>query len=234
MFCAERVVSVGTGASLFTIAMDIYISGSLGHRRTAIATIPIIFAVIGAWFNFGAHQAIFRTDPHNSCTFPDGSLMGKPRFSFVLVDVPDVMIDSMTSLTEMYFSRAWLAPSVVLLGFIRLVAGRWNPALGGIVVASAGLPLFMVVILIPMGLIWLVLWVMFWGPLYIIAFFPQLGFFPLTRISVSEKHQLAALLGIGFIAAFRSDRRISKTFHGRADSDASTSEKHKHQALLDL
>ncbi|KAF7367160.1 hypothetical protein MSAN_00975800 [Mycena sanguinolenta] len=237
MFCAERVVSVGTGASLFTIAMGIYIGGPVGHRRAAIAIIPIVFAVIGAWFSFGAHQTIFRTDLHNSCTFPDGSLMRKPKFSFVLVDVPDITIDAMTSLTDMYFSRDYwlvLAPCVVLLGFIRLVAGRWNPALGGLVLGSAALPLLMAVCLVGVGLILLVLWVMLWGPLYIVAFFPQLGSFPLTGISVSERNQLAALLGIGVIAAFRSGRRISKAFHGRADSAASTSETHKHQGLLDL
>ncbi|KAJ6469906.1 hypothetical protein C8R45DRAFT_1218359, partial [Mycena sanguinolenta] len=110
LFCAKRVVSVGTGASLFTIALASYVGGSSGSRRIAIAIIPIVFAVIAAWFSFRAHQAIFRTDSHIPCRLPDGSLL-KPEVSFVLVDVPDILVDLIISGPEKnyYFSRTyWL------------------------------------------------------------------------------------------------------------------------------
>ncbi|KAJ7266272.1 hypothetical protein C8J57DRAFT_1229672 [Mycena rebaudengoi] len=228
LFCAERVVSVGTGASLFTISFASYVGGSSGRHRIAIAIIPVLFAVTAAWFSFRAHQAIFRTDSPNPCAFPDGSLL-KPEISFVLTDVPDILMHVITSVPAIYFSRNYwlfLAASAVLLGSITLIAGKhsWYTGAAGPILGATVLPLLNA-IMVCSG-------VMSWGPLYIVAFFPQLGSFPLTGLSIMDMDQLAALLGIGFIAAFRSGRWIFKTVHERADSTTSSHDTPEHQPLL--
>jgi hypothetical protein len=62
------------------------------------------------------------------------------------------------------------------------------------------------------GMKWLALWVALWIPIYIFAFFPQMGYFPLTGISVLEMDQLAGLLGVAVIATLRSVQRIYAAF----------------------
>ncbi|KAJ7120846.1 hypothetical protein C8R44DRAFT_786882 [Mycena epipterygia] len=66
-----------------------------------------------------------------------------------------------------------------------------------------------------LGANWVIL-----APLYIHTFFSQMGYFPLSGISVFEMDQIAALqvLGIAVVAASRSLRPIFKTVHVPANS----------------
>jgi hypothetical protein len=49
--------------------------------------------------------------------------------------------------------------------------------------------------------------------MYILAWFPGMGFFPLTRMSVLEMNQIAPLLGIAVVAMIREFRPVWKARH---------------------
>ncbi|KAJ7236460.1 hypothetical protein C8J57DRAFT_1247703 [Mycena rebaudengoi] len=70
--------------------------------------------------------------------------------------------------------------------------------------------LVMVAIPIGCGMQWLCFWATLWGPIYILAFLPQMGYSPLTGISLLEMDQIAALLGVVLIAGDRVFRHISE------------------------
>ncbi|KAJ6461788.1 hypothetical protein C8R45DRAFT_1179052, partial [Mycena sanguinolenta] len=220
LFCAERVVWVGTGSSLFTIATAGFARGSFARRRAATALIPVGFAAIALCLTSAAHSAILGTDPDSPCTLYDGSRLGLDDISSLLVDLPLAMTSVIKIVPELYMSGwYWL-----ITGPITIVLAIAIPGGKPLLVGTLLLPLMLLISVIVMVLIWLVFWVIFWPLLYILAFFPQMGSFPLTGMSVMDMYQLAALLGIGFIAAFRMGRRIFKAVRGRAHSGASPRE----------
>ncbi|KAJ6474894.1 hypothetical protein C8R45DRAFT_1160110 [Mycena sanguinolenta] len=108
LLCAERAVSVGAGSSLFTIATGgLYVGGLSGRRRVGIAIITAVFIVVASWYSFRARQAIFRTGPDMPCRLPDGSRL-KPEMSFVLVDVPTLLVVATTHIVPaIYMSRSY-------------------------------------------------------------------------------------------------------------------------------
>ncbi|KAF7375818.1 hypothetical protein MSAN_00471700 [Mycena sanguinolenta] len=211
--CAERAVSVGTGSSLFTIATASYIGrfGFSARRRVGIAIIPLVFVIVALGYSFRARQAIFRTAPDMPCRLPDGSGL-KPEMFFVLVDVPTLMVVATTDIVPaIYMSRSyWLFAAIMAtLAALHPLMDRKPP--WSILIESgltfALLPLGILVFAIWILFIWLAAWALLWGVQYIIAFFPEMGYFPITGMSVMDMDQLAALLGIGFIAAFRTGLR---------------------------
>ncbi|KAJ7891137.1 hypothetical protein B0H13DRAFT_2340633 [Mycena leptocephala] len=54
----------------------------------------------------------------------------------------------------------------------------------------------------------LILRLALWWPMYILAFFPQLPYFPITGISIREMDQITALLGVAVVAALRIVRHV--------------------------
>ncbi|KAJ7900430.1 hypothetical protein B0H13DRAFT_2029121, partial [Mycena leptocephala] len=106
------------------------------------------------------------------------------------------------------FARLWLQSTGIWLGVLCIAP----PLLG------------MVLLLSVATLRWLCSWVFLWGPIYILAFCPQMGLFPVSGISVWEMDQIAALAGVAFIAAFRSFRRILEAAHPSSDSPSSSHE----------
>ncbi|KAJ7493880.1 hypothetical protein FB451DRAFT_1164745 [Mycena latifolia] len=59
-------------------------------------------------------------------------------------------------------------------------------------------------------------WLVLWGPIYILARFPQMGYFPITGMSILEMDQIAAPLPI-VVAAIRSLHPLFK-YHGEVDA----------------
>ncbi|KAJ6478277.1 hypothetical protein C8R45DRAFT_1006936 [Mycena sanguinolenta] len=232
--CAARVVWVGTGSSLFTIATAVFVGGSSGRRRAVTALIPFVFAVIAFWFTSAAHSAIVGTDPStfklmmpdSMCTLSDGSRLRGEDISSILVDLPLFIIWISIKVVPVFYMSGWYWLITVPITTVFAVA---IPGGKPLVAGPVLIPLMVVIYAVVMVLLWLFLWGIVWPLLYVLAFFPQLGFFPLTGTSVMDMDQLAALLGIGFIAAFRTWRRIFKAVRDRANSVAST---HEHLPLL--
>ncbi|KAJ7264783.1 hypothetical protein C8J57DRAFT_1308170 [Mycena rebaudengoi] len=63
---------------------------------------------------------------------------------------------------------------------------------------------------------WLIYWLGFWWPVYILAFFPQMGYFPLTGISLLEMDQIATVVAISIVALIRSIRPFWKPISDRS------------------
>jgi hypothetical protein len=87
-------------------------------------------------------------------------------------------------------------------------------------VAEAVFALLTWILFTPMALeaMWLILWVVCWWPMYLLAFLPQIGYYPPSGISVLEMDQIAALLGVAFVAAIRVLQPISKCARSSAAS----------------
>ncbi|KAJ6484827.1 hypothetical protein C8R45DRAFT_1098971 [Mycena sanguinolenta] len=191
LLCAERVVSLGTGSSLFTIATAGYVGRSSGGRRAAIALIPVVFALIA------------------SGTLKPGDI------SFALGDFPSVVLFVINVIPHLYGSRYyWLLAGSIFTLLAIAIPGR-TPLLAG--------PFLFPFLMIPAAafliLEFLGIWVLLWALLYILAFSPQMGSFPLIGMSVMDMDQLAVLLGVSFFAAFRSGRRIFKSARDRTTHD---------------
>ncbi|KAJ6473833.1 hypothetical protein C8R45DRAFT_1077734 [Mycena sanguinolenta] len=236
LLCAERVVSIGTGSSLFTILTALgFVRGPAGRRRAAIAIIPLTFALVASWFTLRAHQAIFLTAPVIWCRIHYARTLkkGDATLLFRAVDFPASLADVITLVPDIYTSRTYwvlagaVSAVVIVIALLEMIdaADLCVIALAIVLPAAALLPLIAVAFLsIVWILTWLGLWVVCWVPIYILAFFPKMGDFPLTNMSVTDMDQLATLLGVGFIAAFRSGRRIFKALQNRVDPSSSTHE----------
>ncbi|KAF7368038.1 hypothetical protein MSAN_00869700 [Mycena sanguinolenta] len=240
LLCAERVVSVGTGSSLFTIITASIFHGSAGRRRAAIALVPLIFALVASWFTLRAHQEIFQTFPVLWCRLHDGSTLRKREdIPFTLVDFPASLVDLIGVVPQFYVSPGYWVFAGALSGMVSFVAllaslaRRDNrmavlhsTAWGLVPLAGASaLPLLGLGYLIGFATFkWLVYWVILWAPIYVLAFFPQMGYFPLTGMSVMDMDQITALLSVAFIAAFRTGRRIFEAVPHSGKGPGSTQE----------
>jgi hypothetical protein len=80
--------------------------------------------------------------------------------------------------------------------------------------------LFTVLILLSM---WPLSWIIVWWPVYILAFFPQIGYFPPTNMSVFDMDQFAALLSIVVVATIRIWGPIFKAVHSRLFASTASS-----------
>ncbi|KAJ7347800.1 hypothetical protein DFH08DRAFT_153441 [Mycena albidolilacea] len=255
LVCAERVVSIGTGSSLFSATVAL-LSGFFSDLRKArtllcITTIPLIFSLVASGFTSHVHQVILQTAPVFWCslhpTTPSSHVATEPHissFNFTLVDflavgtsVISIGFLSIGLLSSGYWIVVgYCTASVIPVTFIgtwvcrRNVrrALRWTAFAGAISVAI-GVSMPLLVVPFVNGLIigiWFFCWIFLWWAVYILAFFPQLGYFPLTGMSVFEMDQMAALLGVVLVAAIRILRRIykAKVKHSRSDSSPSSLE----------
>ncbi|KAJ7160624.1 hypothetical protein C8R43DRAFT_1233815 [Mycena crocata] len=223
LICAERVVSVGTGSSIFTLTTAAVMGGVSNRRRVGVAVILLIFAIAASFSSLRAHEAISRTAPVLWCRLHDGSKVGKHDFPFSNTDFLAWFLDAVSGIFEIYMSRTFWKLTGMLCTVISVALFAWgigqhNNSTDALLKARFGLILGGALLLSPLlffGYLiaipitkWLSFWVGLWWLVYILAFFPQMGYFPLTGISLMEMDQIAALLTATFIAAFRVWRHI--------------------------
>ncbi|KAJ6542348.1 hypothetical protein DFH09DRAFT_1174074 [Mycena vulgaris] len=238
LVCAERVVSVGTGSSLFAMITAL-LGRSSGRRTAGIAAITLIFALASSGFALRAHQAIEHTAPVFWCGLHGGSRSinrssKEGYIPFTLVDFPAALVEGVS-----YLPRLYLDPEYWLMGGVMIGAATAVVFVGSLIqrrnltraLSAAALTAFIpgalfstlpILAILPLtamsALRWLFYWVALWWPIYILAFFPWMGYFPLTEISILEMDQSAALLGIAAAAAIRTLRSIFKATHLSIDS----------------
>jgi hypothetical protein len=70
---------------------------------------------------------------------------------------------------------------------------------------------------------WPFIWIIVWWPVYILAFFPQIGYFPPTNMSVFDMDQFAALLSIVVVATIRIWGPIFKAVRSRLSASTASS-----------
>ncbi|KAJ7249123.1 hypothetical protein B0H12DRAFT_1072493 [Mycena haematopus] len=223
-------------ASLFTLAAALINGRPYRLRTIGVAAIPPIFALVSSRFCLHAHQAISRMAPVPWCMHVDG-LNHEPFVVPVGADFPAVMGETIPTFFEIYRIRSYwflgagmggvaiLAVVVVCLFAKPNLEGAVLAALGAVgaafcvTLAFLSVPVFSIsFILLAIGSIWAILWVTLWLFVYILAFFPQIKFFPPTTTSILDMDQIAALLAVSAVAAIRMLRVIFKVVHPSAHS----------------
>ncbi|KAJ7836286.1 hypothetical protein B0H14DRAFT_3460851 [Mycena olivaceomarginata] len=110
LICAERVVGLGTGSSMFSIAASALHGGSWG-RTVGVAIIPLIFAVVASSFAANAHEAIKLTDLVLWCRMHNSIDIGKKDITpFLAVDFPAMM-----GLAVSFLFQLWVSPQLWLV-----------------------------------------------------------------------------------------------------------------------
>ncbi|KAK7001427.1 hypothetical protein R3P38DRAFT_3327156 [Favolaschia claudopus] len=222
LICAERVVSLGTGSFIFTLAMAR--RHGAHWRMVLVAAIPLLFTLIASGFCFRAHQVISRTAPVIWSSYP--RLL--PPIS------PSLSLPILAIITIARIVWPWYAAGICILLVVRHVNGGCDYVFS-MYVLGAGLWLFIfylppivfsIVCLCYLTLIWAVSWVLLWCLIFILAFFPQTQFFPPTNISFLEIDQLVAPLAIAAVAVIRTSRAVYRSLFSpaaHADTDESSS-----------
>ncbi|KAJ7500958.1 hypothetical protein B0H11DRAFT_2189297 [Mycena galericulata] len=230
LLCAERVVEVGMGFCLFTITTPLLVPHLLEHRfsafRTAwVATIPLVFGIVASFFTFYVHKAIFETAPV--------IWWSMHAYSFTHVDYPAWTITNIVSIfAPLYVSpRYWMMAgigtgSVSALVWVLYYLGQLHNLRNILVqtlliaaILAASLPSLEVLLcMFIVGAQFIFFWIICWLPIYILAFCPFMGYFPLTGItrSVLDMDQFSALLAVVLVAAIRTWQPIYKTLYPSA------------------
>ncbi|KAJ7895770.1 hypothetical protein B0H13DRAFT_2338739 [Mycena leptocephala] len=166
LLCAERVVSLGTGFSLWTIVIALCFGRLSGLRTASIALIPLIFALVASAFTLRAHQIISRTAPVPWCDMhTQADILADYKVDLYLVDFPSWAIAWNLSIAYLLLEFwKWTATisGVLLLVFflVTLVRDRsLNSALEKVAVIVVSV-LLGILLLYPVC--FEVAWVVFW------------------------------------------------------------------------
>ncbi|KAF7333439.1 hypothetical protein MVEN_02359900 [Mycena venus] len=227
LLCAERVVSLGTGFSLWTITIALGFGRLSGLRRVFIAIISLILALIASFFTLHAHRVISRTAPVPWCNLhTQAGILSEDEVDLNLVDFPSWVLVSFIevySSLELWKSWRWMA---IITGVLLLVVFLYTLVVDRSLESSLQ-RVAAVVVCLPLGILlhpamleagWLLMWVVCWWPMYFLSFFPQIGYYPPSGISVLEMDQIAALLAVAAVAAIRVLRPIFKCARSSAAS----------------
>ncbi|KAJ7493927.1 hypothetical protein FB451DRAFT_1215731 [Mycena latifolia] len=228
--CAEFVVWLGGGSSLVTMLTALFLGRSepSGFRIAGIAGIPLMFAFVASGFTLHAHQAIAQTAPVFWCVAHNATQPPGTREYVIFGHFPASIATQWKVLSQRYCMWAG-----TIMGAVLAVVFVWEmleqrtlrraprkTILTGILSVLPFIPWFELAFIDTM---WFLCWVAFWWPVYILAFFPQMGYFPITGMSLLEMDQTAALLAVAVVAAIRILRSIFKAIRPLADSDSSLS-----------
>jgi hypothetical protein len=233
LVCAERVVWVGTGSSLFTLVLAYNSRSSHSSVRAAgIALTTLVCCSVATGFSRRAHEAIARTARVFWCLSHKYNKPGDTKSTpFTFVHFP---ADLEAWWTFSYIPLQYWIPMVAATGIIIACAfmysvllrqrslthaawfALWNPLLL-LAVLTAGPCIACLGISIVLLGIWGLLWMWIWLSVYILAFFPHKGYFPITGMSVLDMDQIAALLPIAITAIIRIVRALHKVAYSRPE-----------------
>ncbi|KAJ7716411.1 hypothetical protein B0H14DRAFT_3012901 [Mycena olivaceomarginata] len=238
--CAECVVFVGTGSSLFTLFLNIPWGPATEPHRShsflprvanGLAMAVLVLAVVATGFCFHAHRVVCNTHtvPGIWC---GADLRGAPLYTFDFL--ASTVVLPFFLLVSFCLARTWwyttAVACAVVIPSVFLISLLWKRNLRGALKPSA---FSAMMVLSPSALyifgicgtavafvgVWIVFWgILGWLPIYTLSFFPQLAFFPPTAISAAEMDQIAALSGTVLVAATRTLRHIYAAVHPSLDS----------------
>ncbi|KAJ7812240.1 hypothetical protein B0H14DRAFT_2605875 [Mycena olivaceomarginata] len=191
VICMERVVLVGTGSSLLSLAVGLIFrpSGLAGLRSAGVATVPLVFAAVASGFTLSAHQVIAQTAPVFWCR---DHFNNTGKIGLTPIHVPAILgtFWSWAIVSHAFWTGMGMAIAVIAVVFLRSVMEqRMFETKSATMTGLFTLAVVPLIICFPwlmftvMGtMMWLIHWVFFWWPLYILAFFPHLGYFPVSGI----------------------------------------------------
>jgi hypothetical protein len=239
LVCAEFVVWLGSGFSLISLLTSLYFAGPSGPRNAGIAMIPLTFTLVASGFTIRAHRAIARTAPVTWCLSHHAIIPADKTDGVDPNHFPANIITIWTfwaSILRAYWFRAGVVTgTVTVVWLLGALLGRstprravWLAAKTGFycaAVSSAILSIPSLYFTAMFAGLWFISWQLLWWPAYVVAFFPQLGYFPPTGISVLEMDQIVALLAVAVVAAIRIGRAIFTEERAEAaDKDLSSQE----------
>ncbi|KAJ6488699.1 hypothetical protein DFH09DRAFT_262544 [Mycena vulgaris] len=235
LVCAEFVVWLGSGFSFITVFTAVVVGvspgGSSGLRMAGIAMIPLTFAFVASGFTRRAHRAIAQTAPVFWC-LSHGVIL-PPEVENVL-DAIHFPANFTTFWTIFMYQEYWFWAGVITAAttavwFLASLCGRqtlrhaaWSATKAGFytaAISSGILSIPSLLYTIVFALLWFGTWLAVWWPVYVLAFCPQLEYFPPTKISVLEMDQMAALLAVAAVAVIRLSRLAFNVVHSDAEGD---------------
>jgi hypothetical protein len=146
LLCAERVVAIGTGSSIFTVLIS-FNGKSFPLRRAGTATIPFLFAFIASFFVLRAHEAIAHKTPVLWCRSHNGIKLRRREIPFNGIDFPATLVFDAIALGQVYVvPNYWICAGVAsavvaVIAFIVSLVKRRN-LLYALPFAASGLLLF--------------------------------------------------------------------------------------------
>ncbi|KAJ7193039.1 hypothetical protein GGX14DRAFT_577556 [Mycena pura] len=192
LICAERVVVIGTGSSLFSVVTSLF-GQYPGVHRAGTAAFSFVLALVTSFFALRAHEAISHAMPIIWCPLHDGAEPRNVEIHFASIDFPAVVLTTQVPIRQFYSSRDYwisiggLSAVVAVLAPVASLLRRHNLfhvlrsvgyafAFFGFMAAA---PLLALVALpIFGGAKWLCTWVTFWVPDLYPRVFPEDGIFP--------------------------------------------------------
>ncbi|KAJ6600274.1 hypothetical protein DFH09DRAFT_1271187 [Mycena vulgaris] len=239
LVCAERVVSIGAGSSVFILTVIFFMGHAYSTCRTAvIAFIPLLPALVASGFTFYVHRVISKTAPVPWCRLHGGIDTWEHLFiPFTLADIPAAVlsIPGLLAHREVLNSTMIMMVVVPMIAFVLIFTIAERYPLGGVLILVLGAGVLSVVLVavtfvfgtvyvtLLFGAIPFVCWFILWPLVYILAFFPQIGYSPPTGISVLEMDQITAFLSVAFVAAIRLSRPFIKAVGSAYHSKSSCS-----------
>jgi hypothetical protein len=236
LVCAERVVTIGAGSSLMSVIVAFFVGSASGIRTAAIAIIPLILASVTSGFTMRAHHAIGQTVPVFWCDGHRNDTEPGVLESIAIIHFP-ANLGPLWSWRYLSYGYRWglgIIGAVTAVAFVHSCATRRG--LKGTLWSTARAGLFTTAIFWTLHIIWplfftgifavalLGLSIVFWWPVYILAFFPQMQFFPVSGTPIFEMDQIAALLAVVVVTVIRIVRAIFRCVHSvraAAESDSS-------------
>ncbi|KAJ6498705.1 hypothetical protein DFH09DRAFT_1203820 [Mycena vulgaris] len=159
--------------------------------------IPMVLALAAAPFTWRAHEAIVTTAPVPWCLLHDGK-QGVVRLkALACTDVDLVLFLPVQEISPLEYLKLYLEQD------------HWIFA--GMLTAIATCVAFLVACIV------------YWPAVYISAFLPRGGYFPLTGISVLEMDQIAALLAVVAVVVIRGYKfilRLQRAHNAPGDSES--------------
>ncbi|KAJ6556766.1 hypothetical protein DFH09DRAFT_1164446 [Mycena vulgaris] len=235
LVCAEFVVWLGSGSSFITVftAVVVHFSpgGSSGLRMAGIAMIPLTFAFVASGFTRQAHRAIAQAAPVFWC-ISHGAIIPPEHENGV--DPTHFPANIINFWTVFMYHEYWvwagvITAAITAVWFLGSLWGRralrraaWLATKAGFYTAAVSSGILSIPSLyftIMFAFPWFVTWLVVWWPVYVLAFWPQLGYFPPTKISILEMDQMAGLLAVAAVAVIRLWRLAFNLMHSDAEGD---------------
>ncbi|KAJ7120884.1 hypothetical protein C8R44DRAFT_786937 [Mycena epipterygia] len=234
LVCAEFVVWLGSGSSFITVFTAVVVrfspGGSSGLRMAGIAMIPLIFAFVASGFTCQAHRAIAQTAPvfwclsHGAIIPPEHESVDPTHFPANIIIFWTIFMNHKywfwagvitAATTAVWFlGSLWGRRTLRRAAWLATKAGFYTAAVSSGILSIPSLYLTTV-----FALLWFGAWLIVWWPVYVLAFFPQLGYFPPTKMSVLEMDQMAAFFAVAAVMVIRLSRLAFNVVHSDTEGD---------------
>ncbi|KAJ7121627.1 hypothetical protein C8R44DRAFT_786581 [Mycena epipterygia] len=212
LVCAEFVVWLGSGSSFITVFTAVVVRFSPGFTRQAhraiAQTAPVFWCI--------SHGAIIPPEHENGVDpthFPANTITFWTVFMYHEYWVWAGVITAAT-IAVWFLGSLWGRRTLRRAAWLATKAGFYTAAVSSGILSIPSLYFTTV-----FALLWFVAWLIVWWPVYVLAFFPQLGYFPPTKMSMLEMDQMAAFFAVAAVTVIRLSRLAFNMVYSDAEGD---------------